>query len=90
MYSSHVYTAQTTWGDAYRLHKYLRLFMDWDDRKGSRLFLVYPNQLTELDLQHYEGVYFVKEKDIITNMVISFRENKEVDRVTYDLPIDYL
>lgn len=23
-------------------------------------------------------------------MVISFRENKEADRVTYDLPIDYL
>jgi len=46
--------------------------------------------LTELDLQHYEGVFYVKEKDIISNMVISFRENKEIDRVSYDLPIDYL
>lgn len=48
MYSSHVYLAQSTWGDVYRLFKYFRLFQDWDDRKGSRLFLVYPNQLSEL------------------------------------------
>jgi len=48
MYSSHVYLAQSTWGDVYRLFKYFRLFQEWDDRKGSRLFLVYPNQLSEL------------------------------------------
>jgi hypothetical protein len=32
----------------------------------------------------------LKEKDIIEEMVISFRENKEVDRVSYELPIDFL
>lgn len=90
MYASHVYLATTTWGDVYRIFKYFRLFQEWDDRRGSRLFLVYPNQFTELDLQHYEGTFYAKEKDIVNNMVISFRENKESDRVTYDLPIDFL
>ena len=36
------------------------------------------------------GSFYVKEKDIITNIVISFRDNGEVDRVSYDLPMDYL
>ena len=30
------------------------------------------------------------EKDIISNLVISFRDASEVHRVTFDLPIDYL
>jgi len=90
MYSSHVYLAQPTWGDINRLFKYFRLFQEWDDSKGSRLFLIYPSQLSESDLMHYTGVFYAKEKDIIQNMVISFREHKEVDRVTYDLPIDFL
>ena len=42
MYSSHVYLATCTWGDLYRLWKYFHLFQEWDDRRGSRLFLVYP------------------------------------------------
>ena len=42
MYSSHVYLATSTWGDVYRLFKYFHLFQEWDDRRGSRLFLVYP------------------------------------------------
>ena len=47
MYSSHVYLATTTWGDLFRLYKYFNFFQEWDDRRGSRLFLVYPAQLTE-------------------------------------------
>jgi len=50
MFASHVYLATQTWGDLYRLFKYFRLFQEWDDRRGSRLFLVYPSQFTELDL----------------------------------------
>jgi len=90
MYSSHVYLATTTWGDLFRLYKYFNFFQEWDDRRGSRLFLVYPAQLTETDLQQFVGSFYVKEKDIITNIVISFRDNGEVDRVSYDLPMDYL
>lgn len=46
-YASHVYSATTTWGDVYRMHKYYRLFSSWDGGKGGRLYMIYPNQLSE-------------------------------------------
>lgn len=65
MYASHVYLATTTWGDVYRIFKYYRMFSTWDDSKGSRLFLIYPNQLDEIELVQYEGTFYAKEKDIV-------------------------
>ena len=58
MYSSHVYLAQPTWGDINRLFKYFRLFQEWDDSRGSRLFIIYPNQLTENVCYFYGIVFF--------------------------------
>ena len=90
MFSSHVYLGTMTWGDLYRLTKYYRMFSQWGDKKGPRMYLVFPNLISEDDLRQYEGVFFLKEKNIVQEIIISFRENKEVDRVTYELPIDFL
>ena len=54
------------------------------------MYLVFPNLLSDQDRQEFDCVFYKKEKDIIQNMIISFTEAKAVDRITYELPIDFL
>lgn len=51
MFSSHVYLGRMTWGDLFRLTKYYRIFSQWGDKKGVRMYLVFPNLISNEDQQ---------------------------------------
>lgn len=46
MFRNHPYDEVMTWGDVFRLFKYWRRFQAWDAKKGTRLYKIYPNELT--------------------------------------------
>ena len=90
MFSSHVKLGTMTWGDLFRLKKYYRMYSKWGDRNGVRMYLVFPNLLIEDDYKEFESIFFLKEKNIVQEMFLSFYENKELDQINYELPIDFL